>query len=125
MRLLLDTHIFLWAVTDDKRLNKKNHQVIRSASEVYVSAASIWEIAIKTALGKLKGDPAELADAIDAAGFIALPVRVEHAAAVVTLPLLHTDPFDRLLVAQAMTEPLHLLTADVQLAGYTPLVLLT
>jgi PIN domain nuclease of toxin-antitoxin system len=124
MRLLLDTHIFLWAASNDKRLTKEARSTIRSAQKVYVSAASIWEISIKAALGKIDADPAELIAAIDGAGFVSLPVRVEHAARVKSLALHHADPFDRMLVAQAMQEPLHLLTADRLLIAYSPLVLL-
>jgi PIN domain nuclease of toxin-antitoxin system len=124
MRLLLDTHIFLWAVSDDKRLTKEARSIIRSAQGVYVSAASIWEISIKAALGKIDADPTELIAAIGDAGFVSLPVHVEHAAQVKSLILHHADPFDRMLVAQAVHEPLHLLTADRLLVAYSPLVLL-
>jgi PIN domain nuclease of toxin-antitoxin system len=124
MRLLLDTHIFLWAVSDDKRLPKATRSIIRSAQVVHVSAASIWEISIKAALGKIDADPTELIAAIDDTGFMSLPVRVEHAAQVKSLALHHADPFDRMLVAQAMQEPLHLLTADRYLVAYSPLVIL-
>ena len=89
-----------------------------AADEVYVSAASIWEIAIKARPGKIEGDPERLARAIDESGFIELPVRAHHAARVLQLPLHHNDPFDRLLIAQALSEPLLLLTADGALAQY-------
>jgi PIN domain nuclease of toxin-antitoxin system len=85
---------------------------------VFVSAASIWEVSTKTALGKLEADPAALLAEIEPAGFRLLPVTGEHAAAVARLPLIHNDPFDRMLVAQAKTEPLLLLTNDAALAGY-------
>lgn len=124
MRLLLDTHIFLWAVSGDRQLTAKMRVVIRGADEVLVSAASIWEIAIKVRLGKLKADPIALVAAIDESGFTELPVRATHAAHVMNLPSLHNDPFDRLLVAQAMVEPLRLLTVDGALAGYSELVML-
>ena len=83
-----------------------------------MSAASIWEVSIKTALGKLDADPAALLAEIEPAGFRLLPVTGEHAAAVARLPLIHNDPFDRMLVAQAKTEPLLLLTNNAALAGY-------
>ena len=89
---------------------------------VYVSAASIWEIAIKAALGRIEADVPALTDAIAESGFAELPVRAQHAARVASLPLHHGDPFDRLLVAQALTEPLRLVTADAVLARYTELV---
>jgi PIN domain nuclease of toxin-antitoxin system len=83
-----------------------------------VSAASIWEIAIKSRLGKIEADPAALANSIEESGFEELPVTSKHAAAVAALPLYHTDPFDRLLLAQAFMEPLRLVTADGALAAY-------
>lgn len=122
MRLLLDTHLFLWCVTDSPRLNTEARRSIVSADEVYVSAASIWEAAIKAGLGRLQGDVARLAEAIRDSGFLELPVTALHAARVAELPSHHRDPFDRLLVAQAMTEPLILLTADAALLPYSDLV---
>ena len=124
MRLLLDTHIFLWAVAGSAVLKPATRRLIESADEVYVSAASLWEIAIKARLGKLDADPHALVTAIDESGFIELPVRAAHAAVVSELPLHHNDPFDRLLVAQAMVEPLRLLTADAVLARYGELITL-
>lgn len=122
MRLLLDTHIFLWAVAGSRLLRPATRRAIESADQVYVSAVSIWEIAIKARLGKIAADPDELAAAIDASGFIELPVSAGHAAGVTRLALHHNDPFDRLLVAQAIAEPLRLLTADAVLAQYSELV---
>ncbi len=122
MRLLLDTHIFLWVVTDSRKLKAAARGAIAAADAVHVSAASIWEIAIKVRLGKLDGDPRQLAAAIEPSGFLELPVRAEHAAEVSRLAAHHQDPFDRLLVAQALTEPLVLLTADPLLARYSDLV---
>ena len=116
-RILLDTHLLLWAVADPRKLPPGARSRI-DAAEVYVSAVSIWEVSIKAALGKLSADPAELLAEIEPAGFILLPVSGEHAAAVARLPPVHTDPFDRMLVAQAKTEPLLLLTNDSILAGY-------
>lgn len=122
MRLLLDTHVFLWSVFDDRKLSKSARKLIMDADEVFVSAATIWEASIKAGLGKLDVDVNELVAEISAAGFVELPVRVAHAAMVRDLPDIHRDPFDRLLVAQAMTEPLRLVTADGHLAKYTDLV---
>jgi PIN domain nuclease of toxin-antitoxin system len=122
MRLLLDTHVFLWAVSGSSHLKATQRRVIQDADEVFVSAASIWEVAIKTRLGRLKADSHELAAAIMSSGFSELPVRAVHAAAVKTIALHHNDPFDHLLIAQAMTEPLRLMTADAMLARYTDLV---
>ena len=118
MKLLLDTHVFIWAVAGDKRLKSAARAKISAAEAVYVSASSIWEIAIKARLGKIEGDAEALAVAIEASGFQELPVTTRHAAAVGGLPLHHTDPFDRLLLAQAFSEPLHSLTADHALAAY-------
>jgi len=122
MRLLLDTHIFLWVVAGSVSLTAKARKTIEAAEAVFVSAASIWEIAIKARLGKIDADPDAVVAAIDASGFIELPVRAAHAARVAALPPLHTDPFDRLLIAQAIAEPLRLLTADAALKGYGELV---
>jgi PIN domain nuclease of toxin-antitoxin system len=120
MRLLLDTHVFIRAVTD--KLNHAARKTIQSADMVYVSAASIWEIAIKARLGKITGDPGEMAEAIELSGFVELPVLARHAVGVSQLPGHHNDPFDRLLIAQALSEPLVLLTADVRLAQYGAMV---
>lgn len=99
------------------KLSKRAQQQI-AASEVFVSAASIWEISIKSALGKLDADPAEVLAAIEPAGFSHLPVTGEHAARVTQLPPIHKDPFDRLLIAQARVEPMILLSNDARLTGY-------
>ena len=122
MRLLLDTHIFLWAVAGDPLLKPAARRLIESAEAVFVSAASIWEIAIKARPGKIEVDVDELALAIAQSGFVELPVRATHAAGEARLALHHNDPFDRLLVAQAIAEPLRLLTADARLAQYSELV---
>ncbi len=116
-RILVDTHLLLWAVSEPKKLPAQARRRIEEA-EVFVSAASIWEVSIKTALGKLAADPTELLAELEPAGFRLLPVTGEHAAAVALLPPLHSDPFDRMLVAQAKTEPLILLTNDSVLGGY-------
>ena len=123
MRLLLDTHVFLWAVTGSPLLKAPTRQLLQAASEVYVSAASIWEVAIKARLGKIDADPAELAAAIEPSGFMHLPVSAAHAAGVVGLEPYHNDPFDRLLIAQALAEPLKLVTADALLKRYSDLVM--
>jgi PIN domain nuclease of toxin-antitoxin system len=125
MRLLLDTHILLWALREPERLGASVRNVIEdSANEVLFSAASIWEVAIKARLRRSDFDaqPEEIAQAARATGFTELPVRSDAAALVARLPLHHRDPFDRLLVAQAMVEPLHLYTADRQLPPYSELV---
>jgi PIN domain nuclease of toxin-antitoxin system len=117
VRILLDTHLLLWALSSPSKLSKRARQRIDSG-EVFASAASIWEISIKCALGKLEADPAEILAGIEPAGFNHLPIAGEHAAEVVKLPAIHKDPFDRLLVAQARVEPMILLTNDEALGSY-------
>lgn len=123
MRLLLDTHLLLWALARPSRLPAAARKQIDTA-DVYVSAASIWEISIKSALGKLQADPADVLGAVGPAGFSHLPITGEHAAKTGDLPPHHKDPFDRILVAQASVEPMILLTNDAALADYGPLVTL-
>ncbi len=123
VRLLLDTHVFLWSVGDDPRLSKKARSLICAADEVFISSASIWEASIKAGIGKLDVDIDLLVNEIANSGFLELPVRAAHAAYTRHLPDIHRDPFDRLLIAQAMTEPLRLVTADGQLEKYTDLVM--
>lgn len=121
MRVLLDTHLLLWALAAPTKLSAETRKQIDSA-EVYASAASIWEISIKSALGKLDAVPAEILAAIDPAGFAMLPITGAHAAKVAELPLLHKDPFDRMLVAQALCEPMILFTNDEVMRPYGPFV---
>lgn len=127
MRLLLDTHIAIWALTGDRRLGKEaTARIADPDNQVYVSAASIWEIAIKHALGR-GAVPFSGQDALGyfaEAGYVWLDIRPEHAAATATLPALHADPFDRLLVAQALVEPLRLVTHDQTLVPYSDTILL-
>lgn len=126
MRLLLDTQIFLWWLTDSRKLGKAARERIEAADEVYVSAASIVECEAKIAAGLLEADADEIAGGIRASGFLELPVRVRPAAAAATLePQPGVDFFDRLLVAQAMSEPLRFLTANAALKHYSELVELT
>lgn len=127
MRLLLDTHIAIWALTGDRRLGKEaTARIADPDNHVYVSAASIWEIAIKHAQGR-GAVPFSGQDALGyfaQAGYEWLDIRPEHAAATATLPPLHADSFDRLLVAQALVEPLRLLTHDQTLVPYSDTILL-
>lgn len=122
MRLLLDTQVYLWYLADSRKLSAKARSEITSAEVVFVSGASIWEATVKVAIGKLDVAPDDLVAGIGASGFAELPVSARHAARVATLPHHHRDPFDRLLVAQALNEPLHLLTADALLRRYSELV---
>jgi PIN domain nuclease of toxin-antitoxin system len=125
VRLLLDTQIYLWFLADSRKLSTKARAEIDAAETVFVSAASIWEAAIKSAIGKLTAPMGDLVAGIAGSGFTELPVSALHAARVAMLPPYYRDPFDRLLVAQALLEPLRLLTADAALGGYSDLILLT
>ena len=123
MRILLDTHIFCWWFYEPELLSDTALRVMHGAEETFVSSASIWEVAIKVRLGKMNADPKELFDQIKANGFHELPVWSKHAMLVAKLPMHHVDPFDRLLIAQAISEPLHLVTVDAQLQPYSDLVI--
>lgn len=122
MRLLLDTHVFLWCIKNDRRLSKVARSKISTATDVYISSASIWEATIKIKLKKLDVDIDEMVNAIVESGFLELPITAQHAAAISQLPDIHRDPFDRILIAQAMIEPLTFLTADAELKNYSELV---
>ena len=118
-RLLLDTHAWLWLQADDIRLGSHTRHVIQRASEVRVSAVSAWEIATKVAIGKLiLPADADISGELEFCGFLPLPMEIAHADEQRHMPLLHRDPFDRMLVAQAMVEGLTLVTADTELAAY-------
>ncbi len=122
MNLLLDTHALLWWLGDPERLSEAARQAIAAPhTAVYVSAASAWEIAIKTALGRL-AVPSNTRDwlpqALVANRFTPLPITVDHALGVEHLPPHHADPFDRLLIAQALADDLTLVTSDPLLAPY-------
>lgn len=125
MRLLLDTHIALWAVADDRRLPARARELITEpANEVFVSVANLWEIAIKHALarGGVNDMPISAQQArgyFREAGYVVLDIIPAHAVAVEGLPQLHADPFDRMLIAQALAEPLRLLTHDARAARYS------
>jgi len=124
--LLLDTHVALWAITNDSRLSALARELISEPTNtVVVSAASIWEIAIKHSLGR--GDmPVSGTDAIawfQKSGYVLLDVAPAHAAAAEALPPIHADPFDRLLIAQALGEPLRLLTRDRIVASYNDTII--
>ena len=120
-RVLLDTQIVLWALGGHRRLPREARRLIER-SEVFVSAASIWEVAIKSAIGKLDADPSAVHEALGPSGFETLDISAAHAAHVAGLPAHHRDPFDRLLLAQSVLEGLMLVTADAQLAPYGGLV---
>jgi PIN domain nuclease of toxin-antitoxin system len=122
MRLLLDTHLIYWSYYESRRLPTAARKLMLESEQVFVSSASIWEIAIKSRLGKIKANPRRIVEHIEAAGFYELPVLMRHAVNVADMPMHHADPFDRLLIAQAMSEPLHLITVDSSLKSYSDLV---
>jgi len=118
VNLLLDTQVLIWSLTADRRLKRIARQAIEDDSNrVWVSAASAWEIEIKSALGKLSV-PNDLLNQMSANDFDELPIRMEHALYLRHLPALHRDPFDRILIAQAVCEGLTIVTADLVLRGY-------
>lgn len=126
MNLLLDTHVALWAITDSPKLPPKARELIASPkTNVWISTASIWEIAIKYSLGR--GDmPISGRDALRyfrESGYRQLPIEVEHAIAVEDLPAHHNDPFDRILIAQALVEPMRLMTRDALIALYSDTII--
>jgi PIN domain nuclease of toxin-antitoxin system len=123
MRLLLDTHLVYWSYYESHRVPEEARKLMTEAERVFVSSASIWEIAIKSRLGKIKANPRRIIEHIRAAGFHELPVLMRHTVNVADMPMHHTDPFDRLLVAQAVSEPLHLITADSILKNYSEMVI--
>jgi PIN domain nuclease of toxin-antitoxin system len=118
MRLLLDTHVFLWWDAHDMRLPDAHRRAIESPqNEVFISTATVWEIAIKRSSGKLVF-ALSVAKAIEQHRFISLPITVDHAEGAGVLPQIHRDPFDRLLVSQAQLEGLILVTVDDQILRY-------
>lgn len=124
MRILLDTHIYLWWLDDSPSLSRAARKTIESAEAVFVSSASIWEAMIKIGLKRLNVAADDLVAGIEESGFVELPITAEHAISLQQLESYHKDPFDRMLVAQAISEPLHLLSSDKILAQYSKLVMI-
>lgn len=129
MRLLLDTNVAIWLTVDDRRLSARARAAIEEASSAHFSIVSLWEVSIKRSLtGERASRPRwsapELAGEMERAGVDLLPLAPAHAFAVEFLPFHHRDPFDRLLVAQAIHEPMRLLTSDAVLARYSDMVIL-
>lgn len=121
MKLLLDTQLLLWAAGQPERLSSRARKLLNDAeNDLLFSAASLWEITIKTTLGRddFRVEPRVLRRGLLDNGYVELPITSEHAVNVDALPPLHKDPFDRLLLAQALVEGITLLTADTQLARY-------
>ncbi len=123
-KLLLDTHVFLWWRTDDPHLGAQAREAIARADLVYVSAASVWEAAIKASLGKLRL-PESMAKGVADSGFDPLPIGFDHAELAAALPPHHADRFDRMLVAQAVAEDLLLVSHDRRLEPYDAPILWT
>ena len=122
MRILLDTHILLWALSDSQRLSKPVRGMLESReNQIFFSAVSIWEIAIKAQVLRIEFGvaPEDIARAARETSFVELPVSAKHAAGVAQLPMHHRDPFDRLLISQAIAEPARLLTVDKTLVAYS------
>ena len=129
MKLLLDTHMAIWAVKNPERIDAETRRLISDPDhEIFVSAVTIWEIAIKYPLDKRHGAPPFSAAAgltlFAEAGFAMLDITPAHAAAVENLPAHHADPFDRLIIAQALWEPMRLVTADAHVARYSDTIVL-
>jgi PIN domain nuclease of toxin-antitoxin system len=126
LNLLLDTHVALWAITDNPKLSPKAREIIQSAKTVvWVSVASVWEIAIKHSLAR-EDMPVSSRDAVryfSESGYRFLAIDAEHAVAVEELPTHHQDPFDRILVAQALVEPMRLMTHDPLVAQYSDTII--
>jgi len=121
MKLLLDTHLLLWAAGEPSRLSKEARNLINDPdNELLFSAASLWEVSIKRGLGRkdFKADPRLLRRGLLDNGYGELPIHSDHVVVLDTLPAIHKDPFDRILVAQAVVEGVALLTTDSQLAEY-------
>ena len=113
MRLLLDTHVLLWWLADDRKLGKGAREIIANPSnDVHVSAATVWEAAIKAGLRRLEIEIDDLEDAVVRNGFRPLPIAFQHAVTAGRLPPVHRDPFDRMLIAQASVEELRVLSHD-------------
>ncbi|HEV7509641.1 MAG TPA: type II toxin-antitoxin system VapC family toxin [Thermoanaerobaculia bacterium] len=119
MKLLLDSHAFLWWLAEDPKLKAEARQAVADpASVVHVSAATVWELSMKAAIGKLDLDGADLAEEIEANDFVELPITARHSLAAGTLPRHHDDPFDRMLIAQAQIEGLTIVTRDPAFRAY-------
>jgi PIN domain nuclease of toxin-antitoxin system len=113
VRLLLDTHILIWWLSDDRKLQKSAREIIANPNnEVLVSVASVWEVAIKAALKRIDIELDDFGDEIVKGGFHLLPIGLRHAVTVGRLPAVHRDPFDRMLVAQASVEELRVVSHD-------------
>ncbi len=126
MNLLLDTHVFLWAVDNNPNLSPAAREAIVDGQNiVYVSAATAWEISIKRAIGKLKTPQSDYLEELRLHRFTSLSITTEHALAVENLPPHHKDPFDRMLIAQSQEEKLYLVTRDLRMKAYDVRIIAT
>ncbi|GBR26937.1 type II toxin-antitoxin system VapC family toxin [Gluconobacter japonicus] len=120
MKVLLDTHALLWWLSDSEKLGPTAREIIADpAHDILVSIVSLWEIAIKIRIGKLDADINEITDAIPAEGFTLLQITLEHLKVLMGLPMHHRDPFDHLLMAQALSEQASFLSGDSQMTHYS------
>ncbi len=123
MKLLLDTHILLWWLNDDEKLSEKLKLLIEQPeNDVYVSHISLWEMQIKIMIGRLHADLDAIVRQLPKNDFLELPSRTAHILTLSRLPMHHQDPFDRMLIAQAISEPLHFVTCDRQITRYQDLL---
>ncbi len=119
MKILLDTHVLLWWLADDQQLGTQARDVIADpANDIVVSVVSLWEIVVKQRVGKLRADVTEISDAIARDGFTLLPISLANLREVTGLPMHHRDPFDHLLIAQAISEQASLLSGDQNFPNY-------
>ena len=118
MRVILDTHIALWVFSADKRVDPIQNLILSEETEVFVSVASLWELAIKIGLGKIEADLGEIRWAIVESGFTELMVKGAHTEALLQLPPYHKDPFDRMLIAQSITNKYPIMTDDDKIKLY-------
>ena len=118
MKILIDTHILLWFLEDDRRLSRENHNKILKAEAVFVSIASLWECAIKINIERLNLDLQYLIKELKELGIHLLPIEAEHLLEFVNLPLIHRDPFDRLLIAQALEQQIAMVSRDPLIEAY-------
>jgi PIN domain nuclease of toxin-antitoxin system len=124
LKILLDTHVLLWWLAGDKQLGTQARDLIADpGNDILVSVASLWEIVVKRRVGKLQADVAEVSDAIERDGFSLLPISMANLAELTALPMHHRDPFDHLLIAQAISEQATLLSEDQNISKYPVQVL--
>jgi PIN domain nuclease of toxin-antitoxin system len=119
MKLLLDTHALLWWLADDKLLGRQARELVEDpGNDILISVVSLWEIAVKTRIGKLQADIKEITDAVQQEGFALLDIGIAHLRTLGALPMHHRDPFDHLLIAQAIAEDATFMSEDRNAARY-------